>query len=65
MTEWDVTENDIQRTESVLLPRGCNLLMMQRQLFGVGSQKMFLLAPEVEKLPFYLQNLSSLRIKYH
>lgn len=24
MTEWDVTENDIQRTESVLLPRGCN-----------------------------------------
>ncbi len=24
MAEWDITENDIQRTESVLLPRGCN-----------------------------------------
>ena len=65
MTEWDVTETIYKGRKAFYSREAAILLMMQRQLFGVGSQKMFLLAPEVEKLPFYLQNLSSLRIKCH
>lgn len=56
MMEWEISDQDIESTEKLLLPEGAHFQEDARMLYVVGIQLTWRLARAVERPPSFLQS---------